>query len=151
MVIGDKMYYGGGFADEEVHKYNVYCYHVSLDKWTTLSGLTVKSFGLGAFNDKLVDVGGITMDGEESKKVYTYDETTASWTSVIPDMHTSRVFPAVLSLSATLVIAGGENPIGIYTEGTGWYWSNQPLPVPMFGGCSWGELLSFSRKLLQRA
>lgn len=130
VVIGDKMYYGGGFADDESHKYMVYCYHLGLDKWTSLSGLTVKSFGLGTFNDKLVAVGGLTMGGEESKKVYTYDEMTGSWSSAIPDMLTSRVFPAVLSLSATLVIAGGENSIAIYTEETGWYWSNQPLSVP---------------------
>ena len=130
VVIGDKMYYGGGFADREEHKYMVYCYHLNFHKWTRLSGLTVKSFGLGAFNGKLLAVGGITMGGEDSKKVYTYDETTESWMSVIPDMLTSRAFPAVLSLSKTLVIAGGENSIAIFTEETGWYWSNQPLPVP---------------------
>ena len=43
---------------------------------------------------------------------------------MIPDMPILRVFPAVLSLSSTLVIAGGENSIGFYTEETGWYWSN---------------------------
>ena len=130
VVINDKMYYGGGFADNEVHKYFVYRYDPQLDNWTKLAGLPVKSFGLGKFNGKLIAVGGITMEGEESKKVYTYDEISHSWTSVIPDMPISRTFPAVLSLSSALVIAGGENSIGIYTQEKGWYWSNQPLSVP---------------------
>ncbi len=71
------MYYGGGSADNEVHKYSydLLIYHSNLNKWTQLS---VKSFGLGAFNGKLIAVGGITMGGEESRKVYTYDETTES-------------------------------------------------------------------------
>ena len=127
VVVGDKMYYGGGVADDEVHKYIVYCYHPKLDIWTKVSGLPVKSFGLGVFKGELVVVGGITMGGEKSKKVYTYDERANSWISVIPDMPTSRVYPAVLSLPSALVIAGGENSIGIYTEEAGWYWSNQPL------------------------
>lgn len=130
VVINDKMYYGGGFADNEVHKFFVYNYDPQLDNWTKLAGLPVKSFGLGKFNGKLIAVGGITMEGEESKNVYTYDEMSKSWTSVIPDMPTSRKFPAVLSLSSALVIAGGENSIAIYTQEMGWYWSNQPLSVP---------------------
>ena len=130
VVIGDKMYYGGGFADNEVHKYFVYCYHPHEDNWTELTGLPVKSFGLGSFNGKLIAVGGITMGGEESKKVYSYNDLTDSWISLIEDMPTARKFPAVLSLSSALVIAGGENSIAIYSQETGWYWSNQPLLSP---------------------
>ena len=130
VVIGDKVYYGGGFADDEVHKYSVYCYHQQFNTWTRLSTLPVKSFGLGKFNDSLMAVGGITMEGGESKKVYTYNETNQAWMSVIPDMPISRQFPAVLSLSSAMVVAGGERSIGIYTQERGWYWSNQPLSVP---------------------
>lgn len=157
VVIGEKMYYGGGFADNEVHKYNVYSYHLRLDKWT-VSGLPVKSFGLGEFDGQLLAVGGITMEGEESKKVYTYDESANSWSSVLPDMPISRTFPAVLSLSSTLIIAGGgENSIGIYSSETGWYWSNQPLPVPctdvtlaVAGRYCYALAGNYSKELLQK-
>ena len=141
VVIGDKVYYGGGFADDEVDKYYVYCYHRQFDNWTRLSA-PVKSFGLGKFNDGLMVVGGITMKGEENKKVYTYNETNEAWVSVIPDMPISRQFPAVLSLSSAMVVAGGENSIEIYTQERGWYWSNQPLPVP----CSDVTLLATGNK-----
>ncbi len=134
VILEDVMYFGGGFAEEEVHKYNVYCYHPRKDKWTTLPSLPVKSFGLGVFSGSLVAIGGITMGGEESTKLYTYivDETSDShWVhSVIPDMPIGRTFPAVVSLPSALIVAGGENSIGIYTSDTGWYWSNQPLSVP---------------------
>lgn len=131
VVINDKVYYGGGLADDDVHKYYVYCYDPQLNDWTSSVSLPVKSFGLGKFDGKLVAVGGITMSGEESKKVYTYNEITDTWMpGEIPDMPTSRIFPAVLSLSSGLVIAGGEQSIAIYTRNIGWYWSNQPLSVP---------------------
>ena len=129
VVIGEKICFGGGFADKETDKYNVHCYHLKTDEWTTLNYLPVKSFGLGKFNDKLVAVGGITIVGEPSHNVYTYDETLRSWdTTSIPNMQESRSFPAVLSLPSALVVAGGEASIEIYTEDTGWYWSDHPLP-----------------------
>lgn len=129
VVIGEKVCFGGGFADKEVHKYNVHCYHLKSDEWTTLNYLPVKSFGLGKFNGKLVAVGGITIVGEPSHNVYTYDETLRSWDNTsIPNMQESRSFPAVLSLPSTLVVAGGGASIEIYTEDTGWYWSDHPLP-----------------------
>ena len=129
VLIGDKMYYGGGFASDEVHKYYVYCYDTVLGNWTTIQSLPVKSFGLGKFDGKLIALGGITMEGEESKKVYTYDTKTNSWVSDIHDMPITRVFPGILSLPSALIIAGGENSISVYTKETGWYWSNQPLTV----------------------
>ncbi len=127
------MCYGGGIAEKETHKYLVYCYQPRTDTWRTLPNLPVKSFGLGVFNHSLNAIGGINMDGEESKKVYTLvaDDSGLYWVnSVIPDMPISRVFPAIATLPSALIVAGGERSIGIYTSETGWYWSNQPLSVP---------------------
>ena len=141
------MYYGGGFASDEVHKYYVYCYNTVTGNWTTIQSLPVKSFGLGKFDGKLIALGGITMEGEESKKVYTYDTKTNSWVSDIHDMPITRVFPGILSLPSALIIAGGENSISVYTKETGWYWSNQPLTVScsdvalVTAGNSWLETI----------
>ncbi len=134
VIFEDFMCFGGGVGENEIHKYLVYCYHPGKNKWNMLPHLPVKSFGLGVFSGSLVAIGGITMDGEESTKLYTliYDETSdGHWVhSVIPDMPIARTFPAVLSLPSALIVAGGENSIGIYTSDTGWYWSNQPLVSP---------------------
>ena len=131
VVIDYKVCFGGGLADIETHKYIVYCYDPRQDNWTALSPLPVKSFGLGKFRGKLVAVGGVTEEGNASSKVYTFDNASLSWTpTVIPSMQISRMFPGVLSLPSALVISGGGQSIEIYTEEKGWYWSNQPLPIP---------------------
>ena len=142
VVIDDRVYYGGGIAEEQ-HEYIVYCYHLRLDDWTALEPLPIKSFGLGKFEGKLIALGGMTDQDEENTKVYTFDEASNSWfTSVIPNMQMSRVFPKVLSLPSALVVAGGQSiqyytdykgyywrkSIEVYTQETGWYWSDQPLP-----------------------
>ena len=56
IVIDGKVYCGGGLTDEK--EFIVYCYNISLDKWTTLLPLPVKWFGLGQVNGQLVAVGG---------------------------------------------------------------------------------------------
>lgn len=142
VVIGDRVYYGGGIAEEQ-HEHIVYYYHITSDDWTSLDPLPIKSFGLGKFNGKLIALGGMTIQGEENTKVYTFDEESNSWiSSEIPNMQMSRVFPEVLSLPSALVVAGGQSihyyrdytgyywkrSIEVYTQKTGWYWSDQPLP-----------------------
>ena len=47
---------------------------------------------------------------------------------MIPSIQTSWTFPGVLSLPSALVVTGGQS-IQVYTQKTGWYWSDQPLPI----------------------
>ena len=143
VVLHDRVYYGGGIAEEQ-HENIVYCYNVSSDDWTTLKPLPIKSFGLGKLDGKLIALGGLTTYKEEANTmVYTFDEATESWIiGAIPDMQMPRVFPEVLSLPSALVVAGGQSmqyytdykgyhwlkSMEVYTPETGWYWSDQPLP-----------------------
>lgn len=142
VIIDDRIYYGGGIADES-HEYIVYCYNLQLDNWTTLEPLPIKSFGLGKFDGKLIALGGMTHQNEENTKVYTFDEISNSWTTgASPNTQISRVYPEVLNLPSALVVAGGQSieyytdykgyywrrSIEVYTKETGWYWSDQPLP-----------------------
>ena len=128
VVINGTVYYGGGYATEEKHNYIIYCYHPRLATWTALKPLPVKSFGLGKFDGKVIAVGGRTEEGEVSSQVYMFDEMAQSWMStVIPSMQTPMIRPGVLSLPSALVVASGRS-LHIYTQETGWYWSDQPLP-----------------------
>ena len=128
VVINGTVYYGGGYATEEKHNYIIYCYHPRLATWTALKPLPVKSFGLGKFDGKVIAVGGRTKEGEVSSQVYMFDEMAQSWMStVIPSMQTPMIRPGVLSLPSALVVASGRS-LHIYTQETGWYWSDQPLP-----------------------
>ena len=56
-VINGKVYCGGGVTGGD-NDFTVNCYDPSKDKWTTLPPLSVKWFGLGQVNGKLVAVGG---------------------------------------------------------------------------------------------
>ena len=99
-IINGKVYYGGGASI-------VSCYDPSQDKWTTLPPLSVKDFGLGQVNGKLVAVGGKKNDYEAISEVHTYDDHANKWEQMIPPMPTARRFPGVLSLQSALVVAGG--------------------------------------------
>ena len=135
----NKVYCGGGGTYEDGDKYTVYCYDPSQDKWTTLPPLSVRLFGLGQVNGKLVAVGGRKKSTEiESNELYTYDESSRKWKQTIPPMSTARLSPGVLSLQSALVVAGGfVTSLLLYTatveifklDTSQWYRTN-PLRLP---------------------
>ena len=107
VVIRDRVYYGGGFADDDDDQYRVFCYSLSEDTWNTLPDHYVKRFGLGRVRGKLVTVGGMKKsDGKVTNEVYEFDEVTQSWKQSIPPMPTARQSLAVLSHHSTLTVAG---------------------------------------------
>ena len=61
-VINRMVYYGGGLAPAG-KDCCVYSYHPYLDQWNTLPPLSVKRFGLGQIDGKLVVVGGAEKQG----------------------------------------------------------------------------------------
>ena len=70
--------------------------------------MTVKLFGLGQVNGKLVAVGGEKKNsGKTSNEVYSYDERSQKWRQTIPSMPTAKYFPGVQSLKSILIVAGG--------------------------------------------
>ena len=109
-VINGTVYYGGGLAP--VGKdCCVYSYSPHLDQWSTLPQLSVKRFGLGQINGKLVIVGGQrNKDNVASNELYIYNanERPSKWRKCSPSMPTARSFPTVVSYnSQILIIAGG--------------------------------------------
>ena len=116
-VTNDKVYYGGGGANDDVDEYIVYSYDPSQDNWTTLPPLPVRWFGLGQVNGKLVAVGGWKRsDGRSTNEVYTYDERSRKWKQTVPPMPTARNSTGVLSLQSALVVAGGDTSDEEYTD-----------------------------------
>ena len=138
VVIRDRVYCGGGFADDDDGNYCVFCYSPSDDTWNTLPACDVRRFGLGQVKGKLVTVGGIKKSNEEAKEVFEFDEVTQSWKQSIPPMPTARTSPAVLSHHSTLTVAGGSDGhahtsvVEIFQEKTSQWHTTEPLPF------SWG-------------
>ena len=133
VVIRDKVYYGGGVADDD--EYRVFCYSPSEDTWTTLPPCPVRWFGLGQVRGKLVTVGGVKKsDGEITNEVYEFDEVTQTWKPSIPPMPTARTATAVLSHRSALIVAGGvttgysTTTVEVFREETSQWHTTQPLP-----------------------
>ena len=134
-VISGKVYCGGGWAEDPDDECTVYCYDPSQDKWTTLPPLTVKFFGLGQVNGKLVAVGGMNKSYVHANEVYTYDDRYRRWKQTIPPIPTARRLPGVLSLQSALVVAGGRIPssytaaVEIFKSDTLQWYRTDPLPL----------------------
>ena len=163
VVIRDRVYCGGGFADADDDQFRVFCYSPSEDTWNTLPACDVHWFGLGQVRGKLVTVGGRKKSyGEITNEVYEFDEMAHSWKHSIPPMPTARHSPAVLSHHSTLTVAGGSTGytrtavVEVFREETSQWHTTEPLPFRwrcpssvlisnrwyLLGGAVEGELFS---------
>ncbi len=113
VTINDKVYYGGGFDDDD---YCVHCYELPQDVWSTLPRLPVCYFGLGEVKGELVAVGGMGSSCSRSNVVHVFNKGRNNWKRSIPPMPTVRDSPAVVSLPTHLVVAGGDMGSGDYTD-----------------------------------
>lgn len=137
IIFDDQIYCGGGTTDSEDNEYIVYCYHPSLDTWTTLPPLSVKYFGLGQVLGKLVAIGGKKkIDGRATYGIYSFDEQVQRWKQTIPPMPSARFAASVLSLKSMLIVAGGRSAPSSFTDAVEvfnhetlqWY-KTDPLPI----------------------
>lgn len=137
VVVNDKVYCGGSAASE--NEYLVYHYDPSQDKWTTLSPLSVRYFGLGEVNGELMAIGGVKKGADRpTNEVLTYDPRLQRWKQAFTPMPTSRAFPSILSLQLVLVVAGGlielydddyTTAVEIFQKDTSQWHKTDPLPT----------------------
>ena len=135
-VINGKVYCGGGWTDDDNDEFIVYCYDPPQDKWTTLPPLSVRYFGLGQVNGKLVAVGGRQKRNDDiTNGVYTYGKRSQKWKQTIRSMPTARFSVGVLSLQSALVVAGGYTSssytvvVEIFKPDTSQWYGTNPLPT----------------------
>ncbi len=115
VTINGKVYYGGGFCDDDDDEYCVHCYDPPQDVWSTLPRLPVRYFGLGEVKGELVAVGGADSFRSKSNMVHEFNKG-RNWKQTIPPMPTTRAWPAVVSLPTHLVVAGGLRFLGALTD-----------------------------------
>ena len=114
VTINGKVYYGGGYCDDD-GTYCVHCYDLPQDDWSTLPRLPVRYFGLGEVKGELIAVGGEDSSGSTSNVVHVFNKG-RNWKRTIPPMPTARYSSAVISLPTHLVVAGGVLGSGVYTD-----------------------------------
>ena len=94
VVIGEKVYTGGGVTDPKEEIYTVLLYDMVKDEWGRLPNHCVGLFALGGFQGNLVTVGG----EPRTNKVYRYNEETQEWEEFLTQMPTARLNQTILIL-----------------------------------------------------
>ena len=106
VVIGDKVYVGGGNTGDDEADSLVFEYTSSEDKWTTLPPAPIMLFGVGQLLGEVVIVGGKVQQNVYSC-VYVFDRFTRRWKDSLPSLSTARYVPTCVSLTFSLLVCGG--------------------------------------------
>ena len=133
------VYVGGGSTTNKEHDDTIFKYQDSKD-WDQLPPCPVTSFGLAAFGNSIVTVGGRIPGVKEGvlNHVYTYDESNGKtpWKGTIPNMPTARHSLTVLSHDFNLYACGGKNAretldtVEIFKSVDKQWITTAPLPFP---------------------
>ena len=137
VVIGDKVYVGGGYRGIFHAPYNVMMvYNIHTGTWGELPRYGSEYFGMAAVNNQLVLVGGRNvLSGRATNVLGVWEEGSQTWTHPFPEMFTPRWYSSVVSYQRWLVVAGGNDRRGSYqkkvelldTHSRQWY-KGSPLP-----------------------
>ena len=108
VVIGDKVYVGGGYSNSA--SCTVMVYNIHTGTWGELPPYGSAYFGMAAVNNQLVLVGGSNvLSGRATNVLGVWDEGSQKWTHPFPEMSTPRWYSSVVSYQRWLVVAGGNN------------------------------------------
>ena len=143
LLLGDKLYIGGGDAQTPDADSVVYEYDINglVRKWTQLPPSPVTYFAMAEVNKSLTLVGGLDMAKKASTNQLTvWDRDQQCWrTTLFPTMPTPRQDCTAVTYQLTLLVAGGMNftkpvyNVELFDCAT-FQWSTiRPLPKPCVG------------------
>ena len=106
VVIGGKVYVGGGNTGDDETDSLVFEYSLSEDKWNILPPAPVTLFGLGQLIGELVIVGG-KIQQKVYNSAYVFDKFTRRWKDSLPPLNSARCVPTCLGITSALIACGG--------------------------------------------
>ena len=145
IVIGEKVYMGGGSTEDVEDDCQIFQFDPSLDEWSRLPPHQVKYFAMAQFMVNLITVGGMIQEGSITSKVYRFKEQSQKWEEFLKPIPTGRIFHSVTTTQSTIVASGGVTDhsddakpvpcatVEVYNSETSQWYTADPLPVPCAG------------------
>ena len=140
MVLGAKVYYGGGSGAPSSHSgQNIYAFDFGSGRWETLPRVPYLYSALVAYRGQLVLVGGqVAGSGMATNRLTTWDEQKAKWVYSLPPMSEMRSAATAIAYQSLLLVAGGFSSgvplssIEVFGDGADTWRHAPPLPVPTY-------------------
>ena len=147
VVIGEKVYMGGGLTDNEYieNVLQIFQYDPSGDEWSHLPPCQVGFFAMARFKGNLITVGGwISHSDVTTGKVYHFIEQSQEWEEFLKPMPTGRCSLSVATTQSAIVASGGSTgfregkpvpcvTVEVYNSETSQWYTADPLSVPCMG------------------
>ena len=108
VVMGEKVYVGGGDTGKPDDIFHVFQYITSHDEWSRLPPHTVCWFAMAQFTGKLITVGGVIPDSGATGKIYHFKEESQEWVEFLKPMTTARYFLSVATTQSAIIASGGD-------------------------------------------
>ena len=143
VVMGEKVYIGGGFTESVEDDHQVFQYNPSRDEWSRLPPHKVIGFFIAQFKGNLVTIGGVIPHDSITGKVYRFKEQSQKWEEFLKPMPTARCQFSVATTQSAIVTSGGGTirdgkdvpcaTVEVYSSETSQWHTADPLPVPCLG------------------
>ena len=146
IVVGEKVYVGGGYTSERSDRYKFFQYNWRGDTWSTLPRCPVECFGMAYFMGRIITVGGVTtgvdLQISPTDKVHSLREDSQQWEEFLTPLPTVRWALSAATTSAAVIAAGGytgshanaiSSAVEVYSSDTSQWHTADPLPKP----CAW--------------
>ena len=143
VVMGEKVYVGGGETEENHEYYAVFQYDLPRDEWSRLPPHHVCYFAMAQFRGHLITVGGEGAGGgvNITSKVYRFKEESQEWVEFLKPMPTARLRLSVATTPSAIVASGGLTgamgvktvpcaTVEVYSTETFQWYTADPLPAP---------------------
>ena len=148
IVMGEKVYMGGGHTEHGEDRNQFFQYDPSQDEWSRLPPHKVAYFAMAQFMGHLITVGGATLlGGGFTGKVYRFKEKSQKWEEFIKPMPTARYQLSIATTQSAIVASGGftsvrgGKPVScatveVYSSETSQWHTADPLPLLCVGMAS---------------
>ena len=106
VVIGGKVYIGGGFA--EGNDYKILEYTVQGGYWREMK-TPVSYYGLAAVNGQVMITGGVDKKDEATNQVWVLDSLSDTWIQPFPPLPATRKATSAVNYKKWVLVAGGKD------------------------------------------